>query len=192
MEPKTQAPLRSMPSSSPPCPECNGVTETFWTEQGYRYGEGESAIEIDVSIPVHQCAPCDLEFIDHEGQRLKHEALCAHFRVLSPREIRDIRQRHGLTRAEFAKISGLGEASLGRWENGTIIQSHGNDRYLRLLAEPNGVDRLKAALLATTTEKRERFGRDGESTHRRFKYLGDEEEAKKDEQAFNLRIRKAA
>ena len=41
-----------------------------------------------------------------------------------------------MTRAAFTRVTGLGEATLNRWENGIMIQTLANDRYLRLLANP--------------------------------------------------------
>ena len=41
-----------------------------------------------------------------------------------------------LSRAELARITGLGESSIARWETRDIIQNVGNDRYLRLLRDP--------------------------------------------------------
>lgn len=38
-----------------------------------------------------------------------------------------------MTRAQFSEITGLGEATLARWEAGAVIQNRANDRYLRLL-----------------------------------------------------------
>lgn len=48
-----------------------------------------------------------------------------------------------MTRAVFAQVTGLGEATLNRWENGVKIQTLANDRYLRLLALPLNVQILK-------------------------------------------------
>ena len=48
-----------------------------------------------------------------------------------------------MTRARFAQVTGLGEASLNRWENGLTIQTHANDRYLRLLARPEIMRQLQ-------------------------------------------------
>ena len=48
-----------------------------------------------------------------------------------------------MSRAAFAKVTGLGEATLNRWENGLLIQNRANDRYLRLLASPGNVQALK-------------------------------------------------
>ena len=55
----------------------------------------------------------------------------------------NIRKKHGLSRAAFAKITGLGEASLGRWEKGINIQNLGNDRYIRLLEDPRVMQQLR-------------------------------------------------
>ena len=41
-----------------------------------------------------------------------------------------------MTRAAFAEATGLGEASLSRWENGAVIQNKAYDYYLRLLRWP--------------------------------------------------------
>ena len=53
--------------------------------------------------------------------------------MLTPEEIRGIRKRLGLSRSALAKLTGIGEASLSRWESGIKIQTPGYDRYLRLL-----------------------------------------------------------
>lgn len=48
-----------------------------------------------------------------------------------------------MTRAAFAELTGFGEATLNRWENGAVVQNPANDRYLRLLALPGVMDRLR-------------------------------------------------
>ena len=83
------------------------------------------------------------EYLDEEAEQLKHEAVCRHFGVLSPGEIRRIREHHQMTPARFAEVTGLGEASLNRWENGLTIQTQGNDRYIRLLALPGTMQHLE-------------------------------------------------
>ena len=128
------------------CPQCEGVVETTRHEDVFRYGDGELAVDLPVTLPVRRCQACGIEFLDHEAERVKHEALCRHFGVLTPWEIREIRKKHGLSRAAFAELTGLGAASLGRWETGALIQSLANDRYLRLLATPGGLDALKAVI----------------------------------------------
>lgn len=109
----------------------------------FTYGTGESAFDVRVDVPVRRCNPCDFEYLDEVGEDLKHTALCEHFGVLPPDEIRRIREHHGMTRARFAEVTGIGEASLHRWENGLNIQTHAYDRYLRLLALPGIMQHLK-------------------------------------------------
>lgn len=126
------------------CPICDGPAETLWCLHEFTYGVGDDAVELSADLPYGRCVACDFEFLDHDGERCKHEAVCRHLGVLSPWEIKDIRLRAKMSRAQFARLSGLGEATLARWEKGLITQNHGNDRYLRLLAQPGGLDRLRA------------------------------------------------
>ena len=135
----------------PVCPMCGdtGIT-TSWNPHAFDYGAGQSAVELTVNVPVRRCDTCEFEYLDDAAERLKHEAVCRHLGVLPPAEIRRIRDAHGMTRARFAQVTGLGEASLNRWENGLTVQTHANDRYLRLLARP-GIMRQMEELLAVET-----------------------------------------
>ena len=136
MNPRHSAPRLRQVVAESVCPLCGGGVTTSWTRHTFNYGSGESAVELSVEVPVHRCDDCDFEFTDETAESLRHEAVCDHLGVLAPAEIRRIRERHGMTRAQFAQVTGLGEASLNRWENGLNIQNHANDRYLRLLEHP--------------------------------------------------------
>ena len=126
------------------CFECDAPARTEWRDHAFTYGVGGSAAELSVKIPVRVCGACGAEFCDHEAETLEHEAVCAHLGVLPPRDVRRIRDLHGLTRAAFARVTGLGEATLSRWENGILIQNRANDRYLRLLAYPGNLPLLES------------------------------------------------
>ena len=125
------------------CFECDAPTRTEWHEHAFTHGIGVSAVELHATLPVRVCNSCGFEFLDHEAETLQHEAICAHLGVLTPKEIRGIRQTHRMSRAEFSRVTGLGEATLNRWENAILIQSRTNDRYLRLLASPANLQKLK-------------------------------------------------
>lgn len=56
-----------------------------------------------------------------------------------------------MSRAAFAEVTGLGEATLNRWENGIKVQTLANDRYLRLLARPENMQRLRSVCSAGQT-----------------------------------------
>ena len=125
------------------CFECDAPVRTEWRDHTFAYGAGESAIELTTHIPVEICGLCGTGSLGHEAERLLHEAVCAHHGVLTPREVRAIRERHGLSRAAFAEVSGLGEATLHRWENGILIQNRANDRYLRLIESADNLLALR-------------------------------------------------
>lgn len=100
-------------------------------------------VELTVYAPVRRCVVCKFEYLDEEAERLKHDSICHHLGVLTPTEIRHIRKGCNLTRAKFAQLTGLGEASLNRWENGLNIQTHAYDQYLRLLRYPGNIRELE-------------------------------------------------
>ena len=127
------------------CPLCGATgIETSITPYTFEYGSGDAAAKLNVDVPVRHCYACEIEYLDEEGERIKHEAICRHLGVLSPNEIRRIRKKYSHTRMSFAEVTGLAEASLNRWENGLSIQTHANDRYLRLLDDPDNLRRLEA------------------------------------------------
>lgn len=141
---RTPSLVREEPTDTA-CPLCDSdETTTSWHRHSFYYGSGESAVELTVTVPVRRCNACDLEYLDEVAERLKHEAVCEHFGVLPPREIRRVRAHYRMTRARFAQVTGLGEASLNRWENGINIQTLANDRYLRLLERPENMSHLEA------------------------------------------------
>ena len=163
------------------CPQCAGkAVTTSQHRHTFRYGSGESAVDLTVSLPIRQCSSCDFEFLDDEAERLKHNAVCEHFGVLTPAEIRRIRESYGMTRAAFAQVTGLGEATLNRWENGIMIQTLANDRYLRLLASSATMQRLQS------------FGSTGQSSVSavdggRFRCLKESDDVRREQGSFQLR-----
>ena len=58
-------------------------------------------------------------------------------------EIKALREKLGLSRTEFARLTRLGEATIARWERGELIQNAGNDSLLRLLQYEDNVRRLR-------------------------------------------------
>ena len=129
------------------CPLCgSNEIATEWIDHRFDYGSEDSTVELCAFVPKFECSDCDIEFLDEIAERRTHEAVCKHLGVLSPAEIRRIREGYGLTRAQFCQLTGFGEASLNRWENGIDIQNHANDRYLRLLKQPDILHRLQGLM----------------------------------------------
>ena len=184
MDPRRSAAQLQEVAADVSCPLC-GTDEvtTSWKQHVFDYGSGESVAELSVNVPVRSCASCELEFLDERAEGLKHEAVCKHLGVLSPAEIRRIREDHGMSRVSFAQVTGLGEASLNRWENGLNIQTHANDRYLRLLKHP-GIMRELQALTEPQASPRPAVA----VAEERFRALKLNSVVLKEKESFRLRI----
>jgi len=107
------------------------------------FGESPDAVELQAEVVVHHCDDCDLQFTDATAEVARHEAVCNHLGMLTPREITAIREHYGLGRAEFSRVTRIGEATLARWERGALIQNPAYDQYLRLIADPRVFDLLR-------------------------------------------------
>lgn len=184
-------PLDSPPQSSVTigdavtCPLCGTVEiSTILHQDSFKYGSGDSAVTLQVNLPVRRCASCDIEFIDDEGERIRHDAVCRHLGVLTPDEIRGIRKTHGMTRAAFAQVTGIGVATLNRWENGTVVQSLANDRYLRILSTPGTINTLKTLL----RPRHNVYDEPTEGDISRFVRLELSERHRQDQKSFQLRL----
>jgi DNA-binding transcriptional regulator YiaG len=154
------------------CPSCGSESvRTRIESQRFIYGEGASAAELTALVPVRQCLDCEFEFTDGEAEDARHEAVCRHLGVFTPREIVAVRKRYQMSRTEFAELTRLGEASLGRWESGQLIQNPGNDQLLYLLTVPSNIEMLRQRASKRAAAREARAGA-GE-IRKRFAALAD-------------------
>lgn len=130
--------------ATPCCPICesNKIEENYEREE-FEYGSGNKKALLNTYIPINRCAECGYEFVGHKAMALRHEAICKHLRLLTPREIQELRFKLELTQKRFADLCSLGVASIVRWEQGQLLQSTSNDVFLRLLSFPENVERLR-------------------------------------------------
>ena len=127
------------------CPSCGHYAiETIEIERTFPYGEGDQATEVSATVPLRRCRECGFEFLDAEAEEIQHDAVCRHVGVMTPSEIRALRQKAGgLSRGEFARVTRLGEATIGRWERGELLQNAAYDQLLYLLTFPENFIRLR-------------------------------------------------
>lgn len=108
----------------------HAATHSVQTQQ-FAYREGEKETLLAAVVPVLSCAACGESYAGLEAEEAQHEAVCRYLDRLTPAEIRDLRQRHGLTQAKLAERTGIGIASIKRWESGSLIQNASLDARLR-------------------------------------------------------------
>ncbi len=127
------------------CDVCGAIgVQAELMRDPFIHGSGPNAVELAADVWVHTCSACGDSYTDNEADIAYDEAVCRHLGILTPAEIRAMRERYALTRAEFAQLTGFGKATLGRWERGEVTQNRSADRYLRLLQDPEVMLRLKA------------------------------------------------
>jgi putative zinc finger/helix-turn-helix YgiT family protein len=166
------------------CPHCESEKVKTTTErQVFTYGEKDKATELEAYVSVRSCTNCGFQFTDGEAEDARHDAVCRHLKVLTPKEIVELRKRYEMSRAEFAELTRLGEASLARWENGLLIQNGGNDQLLYLLTLPSNVKflqhRVAPSARPTVTTTRE-------PQDRRFRALTNADAFREEAASFRL------
>lgn len=125
------------------CPDCGAArVSTSRVQQDFAYGAGPDAVTLTATVPVRHCDACGFQFTDREAEEVRHEAVCLHLGVMSPRQIRQLRELHGYTQAAFAEVTKLGEATISRWERGAVVQNQAYDNYLYLLGFADNLRRL--------------------------------------------------
>ncbi|RKI38650.1 YgiT-type zinc finger protein [Corallococcus sp. AB004] len=148
---------------TPACAACgeSGLTQIKTTQQ-FPYGPEDKQVLISAEVPAWHCSNCDFDFTDGDAEELRHEAVCRHLGLLSPREIREIRSSYRMTQSDFAEETGFGEASIKRWELGLNIQNKSADKYLRLLRE-------KRTATSTSFFTQKQHGGHEQGRNRKFK-----------------------
>ena len=111
----------------------------------FDYGPNNDRIHIVIdAVPVLVCPQCGEVFYGPEAEQLHHRAICKAYQLLTPEEIKNVREQLGKTQEEFAALTGIGVATLSRWEKGRLMQTRAHDNYLRLLnALPEAVHVLE-------------------------------------------------
>ena len=162
----------------PECPDC-GVTNcrVEFRTQTFSYDRGENAVELHCEVPVNICNQCGGQWTGAEAEDVRKAAVCQYLGRLTPDEVRGVREKCRLSQAEFSKLTGLGEASLSRWETGAQIQNASSDRLLRLIS----VDLRNLHRLECIEQRK------GISEGPKFRILSPTPELRKRQEAFELR-----
>jgi len=111
----------------------------------FEYGpEGEKPISIVAeNVPVEACPNCGETYFGPAAAKVQHAAVCRALGLLTPEEIQALRERLGPTQADFARLTGIGEATISRWERGRMLPNRAMDFYLRLLQREDNERRLR-------------------------------------------------
>ncbi len=118
-----------------PCPACDSEHTRLVTAQ--REVQADDGATLPYVDELTECDECGERFYTHDqslaSSRARAAALRAHAHLLTPDEIRGIRERFDLSQAAVEDLFALGAKTLVRWERGTVCQSRAADLLLRVL-----------------------------------------------------------
>src|SRR5258706_1974658 len=107
-------------ASSLSCINCEGTEiATSFEQQTFLYGK--EGVKLQAEVPVRTCLKCGFQFTDADAEEAREQAVRNYLDVPSAVELAAIRKKYILNRVEFGQLSGLGSASLARWESGALI-----------------------------------------------------------------------
>jgi putative zinc finger/helix-turn-helix YgiT family protein len=125
------------------CPNCEKITtlENIKTHEDLEV-RGE---RINVPVEYLKCTTCgeevDNPYYKQDSLVLAYKEYRRRHGMVQPQEIREFRQKYGLTQKELAVLLGFGEVTISRYENGAL-QDISHDTLLRLIKEPSNMLKL--------------------------------------------------
>lgn len=121
------------------CPLCGGGITTFRGTTEVTMG----ARRVAVQDSHERCDECGEGFYGPgQLERLEREAasrIRASEGLLTPDQIRAIRERLALSQAAFEQLLGVGPKTVVRWERGTVFQNRSTDALIRAVDAVPGV-----------------------------------------------------
>lgn len=136
-----------MNSEIPICPVCGeAALKPAIFSDTFRHNERDLVVD---GLEGYECSKCNADPIYPEqirrNERRIREAKRRVDGLLSGHQIREVRERLGLSQQEAATLFGGGTNGFSKYERGETAQSVAMDRLLRLvMADPSKLDELRA------------------------------------------------
>lgn len=118
------------------CLECGGEMIRSLDPIQTVFKGDELQIESVEHWKCEQCGELEYESADLDVlDGAENEAYRKLHNLLSPKEIKAIRKRYGLTQAQFEELLGVATPTVSRWETGSVIQTKVADNLMRAIRE---------------------------------------------------------
>lgn len=119
------------------CELCNQEQPFIYEKVNRDYNVKGEIINVD--IEVCKCSVCGEEIWDDETLKQNEEIIFSKYRkikgLLFPEEIREIRNKYGLSQKDFSLLLGFGEKTITRYENGAL-QDEAYNLLLNIVKNP--------------------------------------------------------
>jgi len=125
------------------CPNCEEYTETTVRVEKEVYNVRGEPTEIEAEVTI--CQKCGAKIFDEErdSQNLgkAYNLYRKNHNLLSPDQIRAIREKYGLSQRALSRLLGWGEITIHRYENGAV-QDNAHNNLLHLIEDPENIKTL--------------------------------------------------
>jgi putative zinc finger/helix-turn-helix YgiT family protein len=116
------------------CPICGA--ESLESRRGeFRFVPPANIPGGEIIVPGaewEECVSCGEQILGLELEAALEDQRYKRLGVLRPRDIKEVRERAGLTQTEMARFVGVGEKTYTRWESGRSLQNRSSDNLIRL------------------------------------------------------------
>ena len=119
------------------CPFCDahGLTAVQKTKT-FGYGVGEMQVAVRAQLPYLRCPNCDAEIETEETGRLAEDAGRRALGMMVGKDLKNFRNDVlGLSIRDMSRITGVGTASLIRWEKGKLRPNRSMDLLMMILRD---------------------------------------------------------
>src|SRR4051812_2013872 len=127
--------MTTPPSRGPKCPECeHGHLVPFTRDEEFDYDLGDETIKVIArDVPVERCNSCGTIASGPAAARVRHEAVCRAAGLLTPSEIKALREKFGWSQQHLADLTDFGIATISRWERGRLLPNRSNNKVLQAI-----------------------------------------------------------
>lgn len=140
------------------CPVCDSKQEVSIISKEETYPVKGEPITIMANICT--CASCGEEILslqhDDDNLRRAYAIYRSRHNLLQPEEIKKIREQYGISQVNFARILGVGDKTIARYENGSL-QDEAINNLILLAKNPENfgilLEKNKAAIPPEEAER---------------------------------------
>jgi putative zinc finger/helix-turn-helix YgiT family protein len=146
-----------LPATGTKCPECGqGQLIPFIRTEEFDFDLGDETVKVRAeNVPVQKCDKCGEVMSGPAAAKVRHEAICRAAGLLTPSEIKGIREKFGWSQQHLADLTDIGIATVSRWERGRLLQNRSNNKILQAIRDCPSFREYLEGLLAAKMKKQE-------------------------------------
>jgi putative zinc finger/helix-turn-helix YgiT family protein len=145
--------MTTHPTTGPKCPECDtGHLVPFTRDEEFDFDLGDETIKVFAKdVPVERCDSCGMIASGPAAAKVRHEAVCRAAGLLTPSEIKAIRDEFGWSQQHLADLTDFGIATISRGERGRLLLNRSTNKVLQAIRDCPQFREYLEGLLASKT-----------------------------------------